>query len=328
MAKIIPEKEISSLAKSLAKTSTVYAPISKNGEILFDEISDSSNLALTYTQTPLPPKMYFLPANEDLFKVTDDVVKEAVSPSPFVVFGLNLKDLSAINYLDKIMKKEPEDSFYLQRRNAATLIAITESTVGSHNGSDLTLEKRNGSYLAHSFTEKGNKLLELTLFKEGFAEKKIEEPKPNHFDELLLDSNLLAQAVEWSRENSPGTWEALGKICLSCGICTYVCPLCFCTSTEDKTSLDGSVCTRCRKWDACTLPRFAQIAGGHNFRPTQKERYYNWFYHKFVRGYKEFGQVQCVACGRCQKYCPAGIDIEKILTKLVDDYKNAHTKKP
>jgi len=327
MAKITPEKEISSLAKNLAKTTTVYAPISKDGEILFDEINDSSNLALTYTQTLLPPKMYFLPANEELFKVADDGVKEAAAPSPFIVFGLNLKDLSAINYLDKIMRKEPEDSFYLQRRSAATLIAVTENMVGSHNGSDLTLEKRNGSYLAHSFTEKGNTILKSTLFKEGSAEKKIAEPKPSHFDELLLDSGLLAQAVEWSRENSPGTWEALGKICLSCGICTYVCPLCFCTSTEDKTSLDGSECTRCRKWDACTLPRFAQIAGGHNFRPTQKDRYYNWFYHKFVRGYKEFGQAQCVACGRCQKYCPAGIDIEKILTKLVDDYKSVHTKK-
>jgi sulfhydrogenase subunit beta (sulfur reductase) len=328
MAKIIPEKEISSLAKSLAKMGIVYAPISKDGEILFDAVNDSSNLALTYTQTPLPPKMYFLPANEELFKVTDEIVQEPSIPTPFIIFGLNLKDLAAVNYLDKIMKKEPADIFYLKRRNAATLIAITENTVGSHNGSDLTLEKRNGSYLAHSFTEKGNKILKSNLFKEAsIPEKSIQEPQSSHFDELLLDSGLLAQAVEWSRENSSGTWEALGKICLSCGICTYVCPLCFCTSTEDKTSLDGSECTRCRKWDACTLPRFAQIAGGHNFRPDQKSRYYNWFYHKFVRGYKEFGQAQCVACGRCQKYCPAGIDIEKILTKLVDDYKSVHTKK-
>jgi len=83
---------------------------------------------------------------------------------------------------------------------------------------------------------------------------------------------------------------------------------------EDTTSLDGSICTRCRNWDACTLPGFATIAGGHNFRQTVKDRYYNWYHHKFVRAYKEFGRAQCVACGRCQKYCPAGIDIEQVLS--------------
>ncbi len=328
MAKIIPEKEIPSLASELTKTHTVYAPVIKGDETVFSEINDSAEIALNYSQTPLPPKMYFLPANEELFKVVDDELQKAGGIKPFIVF-LILKDLKAVNYLDKIMQKEPADTFYLQRRSVSTLVATTESAVGSHNGSDLTLEKRNNStYLAHSFTEKGNKILKSSLFKEApIPEKSAQEPLPNHFDELLLDSGLLAQAVEWSRENSPSTWEALGKICLSCGICTYVCPLCFCTSTEDKTSIDGSECTRCRKWDACTLPRFAQVAGGHNFRPTQKDRYYNWFYHKFVRAYKEFGQAQCVACGRCQKYCPAGIDIEKILTRLVEDYKKAHTKK-
>ncbi|NOY35794.1 MAG: hypothetical protein GXP44_02655 [bacterium] len=135
---------------------------------------------------------------------------------------------------------------------------------------------------------------------------------------LLIDPELLAKAVEWSRDHP--IWDELGKRCLGCGICTYVCPLCHCFSIEDSVGLDGN-CKRCRKWDACTLPDFAKIAGGHNFRPTIKERYYNWFYHKFVRAYNEYGRSQCVGCGRCKKFCPASIDIYEVLSVILEDYK-------
>lgn len=139
--------------------------------------------------------------------------------------------------------------------------------------------------------------------------------------QLLLDSELVKEAVLWSR-NKP-IWDELAEKCLGCGICTYVCPLCYCFSTEDKKSFDGNRCGRCRKWDACTLPDFALVAGGKNFRPTLKQRYYNWYYHKFVRGYKEFGRPHCVSCGRCQKYCPAEIDIYQVLSRIVADYKKS-----
>jgi predicted aldo/keto reductase-like oxidoreductase len=72
------------------------------------------------------------------------------------------------------------------------------------------------------------------------------------------------------------------------------------------------------------LPRFAKIAGGHNFHPTVKERYYNWFYHKFVRAYREYGKAQCVACGNCKKNCPAGIKIGEVLKEIVGDYKKSN----
>jgi sulfhydrogenase subunit beta (sulfur reductase) len=92
---------------------------------------------------------------------------------------------------------------------------------------------------------------------------------------------------------------------------------------EDEIEADGYTGHRCRYWDACILSNFSQTAGGKNFRPTLKNRYYNWFYHKFVRAYKEFGKAQCVGCGRCQKYCPAGIDIEKVLLEIIKDYEKS-----
>ena len=115
----------------------------------------------------------------------------------------------------------------------------------------------------------------------------------------------------------------LSKKCLGCGICTYVCPICHCFSIDDRVSLNNSNCTRCREWDACTLPSFAEVAGGHNFHKTIKERYYNWYHHKFVRSYREFGKSQCVACGSCERNCPAGINIKDVIEEIVKDYEKS-----
>jgi len=326
MPKVISQLDIPNLLGHLKKTYDVFGPQKKGQEIIFDKVEEPGEVLLGYHTTLLPPKIYFLPAEEELFKVTNGRVQETEIKKPFIVFGLNLKDLTAIAQLDQIMGKPPADTFYLNRRKASTLIGVSETEVGVPLGGDLILEKvSEQGYRASALTAKGRKIASLEFFKEKEISGKAKPLEAvTKLDEMILDSELLAKAVEWSRENYSQIWERLGKICLGCGICTYVCPLCYCTSTEDKTSFDRSVCTRCRKWDACTLPGFAKIAGGHNFRPDQKGRYFNWFYHKFVRAYKEFGQVQCVACHRCQKYCPAGINIEKVLEEIISAFQKAN----
>jgi sulfhydrogenase subunit beta (sulfur reductase) len=325
MPKVISRGEIPNLLNHLKKTQDVFGPQKKGQEIIFDKVEEPGKVLLGYHTTLLPPKIYFLPAEEELFKVTNSQVQETEIKKPFIVFGLSLKDLAAVVQLDQIMGKKPADAFYLNRRKLSTLVGISENEVGVPPGGDLILEKVSDStYRAIVLTAKGRKIASLGFFKEKeIIGKAKQQESRTKLDEMILDSELVAKAVEWSRENYSPIWERLGKVCLGCGICTYVCPLCYCTSTEDKTSFDRSVCTRCRKWDACTLPGFAKISGGHNFRPDQKSRYFNWFYHKFVRAYKEFGQVQCVACHRCQKYCPAGINIEKVLEEIIVAFQKA-----
>ena len=325
MGKLISQTNIPHLLKHLQKSYAIFAPARNEGETVFGKVEDPSKVVLSYKTTLLPPKIYFLPPEEELFRVANGRVQEMRSNRKFIVFGLNLKDLTAILQLDQIMGKTPADTFYQQKRAASTLVAISERAVGVPPKGDLILERISSTdYRAIVLTEKGRKIANLEFFKEKKISGKAKPPGAlSKLDQMLLDSELLAKAVEWSRENYPEIWDRLGKLCVGCGICTYVCPLCYCTSTEDKTSFDGSVCSRCRVWDACTLPGFAQIAGGHNFRASQKGRYFNWFYHKFVRAYKETGQAQCVACSRCQKYCPAGIDIEKVLEEIVSAFQKA-----
>ncbi len=324
-AKTISKRGILKLVTHLKERYEVIAPQRRGKETLFAPVDKTDEVVLTYQTTLLPPKVFLLPPEEELFIAKGGRVSETPPPEPFVLFGLNLKDLEGICRLDEIMSQEPADSFYLRRRKEAVLIAISDKEVGIPPGGDLILEKVGANYQATPLTKAGEKITSLPSFKKG-APKSEPQPKnkPTKLEELLLDSELLCRAIEWSRENYPEIWEKLGKICLNCGICTYACPLCYCFEMEDKISLDRSACSRCRQWSACTLPGFATVAGGHNFRPTIKDRYFNWYYHKFVRAYKEFGRAQCVACGRCQKYCPAGIDIEKYLVDITDKFQKAH----
>ncbi len=276
----------------------------------------------------LPPKKYFFPPKEEIFgleKKNNNISVVRAPKKNFVIFGLNPADLEAITQLDEIMKRPKQDFFYCQKREKATVIGLTDFSIDAPAGGDMILEKINmAEYRVWILTDKGKKIAKNKIF------KKIENPKIKKYSqksvpmkklkELLLSPEFLSDAIDWSFKNDKEVWEELGKICIGCGICTYVCPLCYCFCVDDRVSIDGKSCARSRQWDACTLPDFAKVSGGHDFHPTIKERYFNWFYHKFVRGYREYGKSQCVACGRCKKYCPAKIDIETWITKIIKDY--------
>src|SRR3990167_10787276 len=116
MSKVIYQNDIPALLKHLRKSYSVFAPVSKNKETTFDKAIDPKNINLGYQTTIVPPKIYFLPPEEELFRITNGRVYENKIKKPFVVFGLNLKDLAAIVYLDQIIGKNPAASFYHRRR--------------------------------------------------------------------------------------------------------------------------------------------------------------------------------------------------------------------
>ncbi|MDO8555364.1 MAG: 4Fe-4S dicluster domain-containing protein [bacterium] len=334
---VIEQEKIRELVEKLSESFSVFAPTKrKDGECSFEKFEKNCELDFDYTATILPAKKFFFPEKEEIL-IYNAKNKKISSPprlKKFILFGLNERDLEALSQLDEIMKKPLEDFYYLQNRKSATVIGVlnedgTKNSASHFSAADLLLKKTSGNtYEAVALTSKGKDITKDKLFKE--IDVSLKNSRPSLEDnnetmprlrELLLDPELLNNAVKWSWENQKELWENLGKKCLGCGICTYVCPLCYCFSMEEKRELDGALCSRVRCWAACTLPEFNRISGGYNFHKTLKERYYNWYHHKFVRAYVEYGKSQCVACGRCQKYCPAKIDIEKVLLEITENYK-------
>jgi len=284
----------------------------------------------------LPFKKYFFPPVQEMFstnKLGGEIeIKSGTHDKRFVLFGLGLCDLEALTQLDEIMREPNGDDFYFENRKKSIVIGFIKENMDVPSGGDLVLQQIGADEFEVMFgTIKGENLLKhYKDFFDDVPDREREKPQiptnkslniwSQEMKKLLLDAELLSDVVEWSWESKHKVWDELAGKCLGCGVCTYVCPLCYCFSVEDTVGLDDK-CSRCRKWDACTLPGFAKIAGGHSFRPTIKERYYNWFYHKFVRAYNEFGKSQCVGCGRCKHACPAGIDIQEILKEILEDYK-------
>ncbi len=103
-------------------------------------------------------------------------------------------------------------------------------------------------------------------------------------------------------------WEEVASRCLACTNCTLVCPTCFCSTTEDTVTLDGTSSTRSRRWDSCFTMDFSNLHGVP-VRSSTKSRYRQWMTHKLATWYDQFGSSGCVGCGRCISWCPVGIDI-------------------
>ena len=67
------------------------------------------------------------------------------------------------------------------------------------------------------------------------------------------------------------------------------------------------------------LVDFAQVAGGHNFRPKRESRLKYRYYHQH-RGFVEaYDEPKCVGCGRCARACLAGINPTDIIRELLNE---------
>ena len=175
-------------------------------------------------------------------------------------------------------------------------LALTElgrdryaGTVGSEEGRRL-LERIHHHPLGDDDGEREERLLELAVF----SQRRVMPADRVH--------DLLASTAE-----SPH-WDDVSERCLACGNCALVCPTCFCVSSEERVSLDGTTVERARHWDTCFSLEFSYM-GGAPARHTIAARYRHWLTHKLSTWVDQFGTLGCVGCGRCITWCPVGIDL-------------------
>ncbi|MEI3338955.1 MAG: 4Fe-4S dicluster domain-containing protein [Eubacterium sp.] len=111
-------------------------------------------------------------------------------------------------------------------------------------------------------------------------------------------------------------WDEVTRACIGCATCTYVCPTCYCFDIDSDNH--GAEGTKYRCWDSCMFSDYRRMAGGHNPRPTKKERVRNRYMHKLSFFHERYGQLLCVGCGRCVEKCPAHMDITMFIDKAAE----------
>ncbi|MDO8663415.1 MAG: 4Fe-4S dicluster domain-containing protein [Candidatus Wildermuthbacteria bacterium] len=213
-----------------------------------------------------------------------------------------------------------KDNFYVNNRNRTIIIGLACDEPDRHcfctsmggspvetRGMDALLFAAGEEYVIEVITERAKDIF-------GSIGKELdEEAKKSLKNDKEKRVNALQKKIS-PPESMDGIfnsdyWTDVSRSCLSCGVCTFLCPTCHCFDLIDEER------KRLRCYDGCAFPDFTLEASGVNPRPTKKERYRQRVFHKFDYFKKNFGENLCVGCGRCIRHCPVKIDISSIIDK-------------
>ena len=297
-------------------------------------VMNFEEIDLDYETTEYPAKTYFLPYRENLctyrFNEGDWKQQIAYRIQPRAIIGLHACDINALLKLDKVMARDFFPSpYYISRRRNTFVVGIDHDpceggfcrSLGTDtvtHGFDLFLTDLGDRYFVAIDSARGFNILQRVEVQEvteqdtadylevrrriagGFGTSVNVQNLPN-----LLD-------IEFESE----VWRKWGAKCLSCGSCAMVCPTCYCYGVTERVSMDSSEGAKVKQLYSCNLFDFAEVAGGHNFRPDRETRLKYRYYHQH-RGFVEtYDEPKCVGCGRCGRVCLAGINPPEIIQDL------------
>ena len=330
----IDQSDLPDIFATLREKWDVFAPVERKTEIRFRQLPVDGQVFLEAKKPLLPLKTLFLPEVEDLFSFitkhqTSDVDVIPVKPiqRERVILGALGCDIAALEILDRVYLQKPVDISYKKRREKTALVAVVCTGEGSEcfctsmgidpiqpAGADALLTNLGNKYFMKAQTTKGERITETlqTWLKkpDGKEISKLAALVPGTQEKISTESILEEPNQLW---NLP-IWIDLAARCIGCGVCTVLCPTCYCFDLEDERH--GSSGKRFQCWDSCMDLHFTQMASGENPRPTKRERVRQRFLHKLSYFPTTHGQTACVGCGRCSVHCPVGIGIREVMEAL------------
>ncbi|MCK4369245.1 MAG: 4Fe-4S dicluster domain-containing protein [Dehalococcoidales bacterium] len=334
--KKVNKKDIAKLLNQWRQQFTVLAPSKENGVAQMAEWDGKDTSFLDwYRNTVIPPKASFLPPMEEMFRFQKDKEGYHIELPPTnehkqLIFGIRPCDARAMTILDMTFEEAYQDPYYLSRRKNAVLVGLgctnpcescfctsmgvspTEST-----NVDLMLTDIGDQFLIEVVTDKGKELIaKASGLKEATKddEAKAKETKETSYNKITrkLDTEGIVDKLQASFDDE-GFWEQTAAKCISCGICTLLCPTCYCFDINDE--LVRGEGTRFRSWDSCGFPVYTKM-------PMENPRLEKWrrvrqkVCHKFEFYPMTFNVIACTGCGRCIRLCPVNWDITQVLESV------------
>lgn len=317
--KIVTRQEIEQWLAKLPDHHELFAPVADDQRCVYKRVKNPNEVLFDYSNTLISAKEIFFPKREVLFNYTRGKLEpKPVLESDRVLWGIRPCDAKGLLLLDEIFGGEYKDASYLQKRSKTTLVGLACvepldscfcSTLkgGPHSkeGLDILLTPLSAEeYFIEILTPKGENLWD------AYGRDATDQDRQRR---ASLERQVRDKIVKTCRapENLEAVfddpyWEEVSRKCVSCGVCTYLCPTCHCFDMADE---DGS---RVRFWDSCASSLFTKQASGENPREEIKSRYRQRIYHKF----SYLGKPFCVGCGRCLRSCPTKMDIVEILNNV------------
>ncbi|MFC1901715.1 4Fe-4S dicluster domain-containing protein [Chloroflexota bacterium] len=284
-----------------------------------------------YRNTVIPPKNNFLLNMEKLFgfqKGDEGYRLELPPPAEReqLIFGIRPCDARAMAIIDMVFRDTYEDTYYLNKRKNTLLVGIgcvnpydscfcTSLGLGPMEAADvdLMLVDTGDEFLIEEVTDRGKELLAKT---EGLAEAtqdyeaKAAAARDTAYNKVTrkIDTGEIGQNLPLAFENKE-FWEKTSAKCVSCGICTFLCPTCYCFDINDEKD------ARYRNWDCCSFPVYTQMPM-ENPREEKWRRVRQKVSHKYTFYPTLFDIIACTGCGRCIRMCPVNWDITQTLSSV------------
>ncbi len=334
----IAKNKIGEFLRALMEDYALYAPV-EDGVTKFEKIEDISQICFFPNRTDVSLKPIFFPPEQKFFRWKKEKGYEIEDyldgKEKKVIFGARGCDIRSLKILDMYMSGEFSDPYYSRRREETIIIGITcdyprDSCFCTAFGGmvpedyDLWLTDIGTHYFVDIGSENGRKLISTDLFEEANDEDEMRKRKKIERVEYEVEKRTKINLCEIKRcsqeikkKINDDIWNELGKICVSCGRCNFICPTCHCFDVRDLTNLDGSEGERIRVWDSCHLYEYARTSA-ENFRKERHARVRYRVYDKFVFPVMRYGVYACTGCGRCTDACHAGINIREVLRRLVE----------
>ena len=287
-----------------------------------------------YRNTVVPSKACFLPPMEKMFSFQKNKdgyhIEVPQDEQKQIIFGIRPCDARGIAVIDKVFTNTYEDRYYLSKRKNTVLIGLsctnpydscfcTSLNVKPTESPDVDLMFTDigDGFLIEEITDKGRELLAVaTVVNKATKadEAKAKTVKAAAYSKVTrrIDTKDVGKKLQ-ARFSDKDYWEKVAAKCISCGICTFLCPTCFCFDICDE--LVKKQGTRYRGWDSCSFRLYTKMPM-ENPREEKWRRVRQKVCHKYEFYSMNFDVTACTGCGRCIRLCPVNWDITQIITGL------------